>query len=536
MTDSALRILLVVKQAADATRIRHLLLCGSDTPYLFSEVASGASLMCMLKSSSTIPFDCVVLDFYMADMDAMQILTQLRECSTELPCPIIVVTGGERGIGPALVRLGAQDYLGKDSLTPESLSRTIENAMERFALLRARREIETDLIEAKAVAERANRAKSDFLSNMSHELRTPLNAILGFAQLIDSGQVAPNSAQQRSLNQILKAGWYLLELINEILDLAQVESGKLSLSLEAVSLARALNDCKAMVATLAMQREVSLHFLHIDEAFCVCADATRFKQALLNVLSNAIKYNHFGGSVTVSFECPKPARLRVLIADSGPGLAPEQLAQLFQPFNRIGQEANALEGSGIGLVMTKRLIELMGGSVDMQSSVGHGSVFCIELALKGFASHDTDALVSAPAALQLVPHGLSRTVLYVEDNPANLMLIEELIARRGDLIFLCASNAFDGIALAQSSIPDVILMDINLPGMSGYEALAVLQSTEETAHIPVIALSANAMAADIQRGIDAGFFSYLTKPIRVDKFMNNLDLALRQTTRKTTHD
>jgi len=513
-----------------------MLLMASDTPYFFSEMTSGTALMQLANTAQTLPFDCVLLDFFMADMDAIQILTQLRVTATELLCPIVVLTCGERGIGPALVRLGAQDYLGKESVTPEILCRTVENAMERFALLRAGRKIKADLIEAKSVAERANRAKSDFLSNMSHELRTPLNAILGFAQLIESGPVAPNAAQQRSLKQILKAGWYLLELINEILDLAQVESGKLSVTMEPVSLSRVLNDCKAMVSNLAVQREISLHFSPIEESVCVCADPTRLKQALINVLSNAIKYNHFGGSVTLSYDIPTPTRLRISIADSGPGLAPEQLAQLFQPFNRVGQEANALEGSGIGLVMTKRLLELMGGTVGVQSSEGNGCVFHLELDLDLPDSQDWSVATTVAAPFLESPQHNLRTILYIEDNPANLMLIEELVARRSELEFLSASNAADGIALARSAQPDVIIMDINLPGMSGYEALVLLQSEIATAHIPVIALSANAMTADVQHGLDAGFFSYLTKPIRVEKFMNNLDLALRQTATEISHD
>lgn len=513
-----------------------MLLCGSATRYRFSNAATGAALLRVLHTPRARPLDCVLLDFRMVDMDALQLLTQLRSNGFEMPCPLLVLTGGERGIGPALVRLGAQDYLDKDAETPLSLCRTVENAMERFALMQASRKIKDDLMEAKAIAEEANRAKSDFLSNMSHELRTPLNAILGFAQLIESGTVPPNPVQQRSLNQILKAGWYLLELINEVLDLAQVESGKLVLSLVPVSLAPLITDCKAMVATLAMPREISMHFMPLDASVRVCADAMRLKQALLNVLSNAIKYNHFGGSVTVSFELPQPQRLHILIADSGPGLAPHQLAQLFQPFNRIGQEANALEGSGIGLVMTKRLVELMGGQVSMQSREGYGCVFCIELALAGF--NDSDCPANVNRAMQPVAARRSgrHTVVCVEDNPANLTLIETLIGRRSDLQLFSATNAADGLALANQHVPDVILMDINLPGMSGYEALTLLRQSHRTAAIPVIALSANAMATDMQRGLAAGFFSYMTKPIRVDALMHQVDLALGYTLTESSHD
>src|SRR5450432_3041940 len=244
-----------------------------------------------------------------------------------------------------------------------------------------RKQVELELNNAMAVAEKANLAKSDFLSSMSHELRTPLSAILGFAQLIESGSPPPTTSQKRSVDQILQAGWYLLELINEILDLALIESGKLSLSLELVSLAEVMHECQAMIEPQAQKRGISVAFPQFEILYFVKADRTRVKQVLINLLSNAIKYNKVGGTVVVDCIASTPGRIRICVTDSGEGLTPDKLTQLFQPFNRLGQEANAEEGTGIGLVVAKRLIELMGGVIGAESTIGKGSVFWIEMNL-----------------------------------------------------------------------------------------------------------------------------------------------------------
>ena len=244
-----------------------------------------------------------------------------------------------------------------------------------------RKRVESELHEAMAAAEKANRAKTDFLSGMSHELRTPLNAILGFAQLMESGSPLPTPSQKRNLDQILKAGWYLLELINEILDLALIESGKVTLSREPVSLAEVMLECRAMIEPQARKRDIGMTFPRFDIACFVKADRTRVKQVLINLLFNAIKYNKLGGAVAVEYTLIPPDSIRISVRDTGAGLAPEQVAQLFQPFNRLGKETSAEEGTGIGLVVTKRLVELMGGAIGAESTVGVGSVFWIELSL-----------------------------------------------------------------------------------------------------------------------------------------------------------
>ena len=392
----------------------------------------------------------------------------------------------------------------------------------------ARQRIEAERNLALETASRANSAKTDFLSAMSHELRTPLNAILGFAQLMESAAPPPSLTQKQGLDQILKAGWYLLELINEILDLTLIESGKATLSHEAVSATEVLRECRAMIEPQARERGIELRFGDLELAHFVVADRTRVKQVLINLLSNAIKYNRQHGTVSVECTALRPGRLRISIRDTGHGLTPAQVGQLFQPFNRLGQESGMRQGTGIGLVVTKRLIELMGGMIGVESSVGVGSLFWFELTLTdapklaeaGAAGH---SVMARPPALN---GAARRTLLYVEDNPANLALVEQLITRRPDLALISAVDGILGIEAARRHQPALILMDINLPGIDGFEAMRLLRADAQTATIPIIALSANAMPRDVLRGVAAGFAAYLTKPIKVDQFMAALDAAL----------
>ena len=390
-----------------------------------------------------------------------------------------------------------------------------------------RKAVETKLNEAMATAEQANRAKTDFLSAMSHELRTPLNAILGFAQLMESGAPSPTPSQKRSLDQILKAGWYLLDLINEILDLSVIESGKVTLSREPVSLGEVMLECRAMVDPQAQKRGIAMTYPHFAAPCFVTADRIRVKQVLINLLFNAIKYNRPGGAVVVACIPAPPDLVRISIRDTGAGMSTEQLAQLFQPFNRLGREAGAEEGTGIGLVVTKRLVELMGGAIGADSTVDKGSVFWIELRLSAAPQHAVGSGERGALLRPRVPDGApQRTLLYVEDNPANLELVEQIIARRTDLRLLSAADGALGVEFARTCLPEVIVMDLNLPGISGIEAMKILRADPTTAHIPVIALSANAVPRDIEKALEAGFFNYLTKPINVLQFLDALDAAL----------
>ncbi len=483
--------------------------------------------------------------------DPQEVIVRAKELSAELDTEIkpgfeALVFKASRGIED----IYELTYIRKDgsrfsAVVSVTALRDAQNAIIGYLLIgtdnTARKQVEaersrldqvlqdknTELESAKLVAEKANLSKSEFLSSMSHELRTPLGAILGFAQLMESGSPQPTLAQKRSIDQILKAGWYLLELINEILDLALIESGKLSLSVEPVGLAEVLHECEAMVEPQAQKRGIRVVFTRFEIPYFVNADRTRVKQVFINLLSNAIKYNKVGGTVTVECTLNHPDSIRISVRDTGAGLAPEQLAQLFQPFNRLGQKASVEEGTGIGLVVCKRLVNLMGGVMGVESTVGQGSVFWIELNL----STEPEAVTQAagPASDDEAAKGLAKlqTLLYVEDNPANLMLVEDLIARRPDIRFLSALDGISGVAVARTSLPDVILMDINLPGISGIEALKMLEEDPATAHIPVVALSANAMHRDIEKGMASGFFRYLTKPIKVNEFMETLDVALK---------
>jgi CheY-like chemotaxis protein/anti-sigma regulatory factor (Ser/Thr protein kinase) len=277
----------------------------------------------------------------------------------------------------------------------------------------------------------------------------------------------------------------------------------------------------------AQQRGISMKYPRFEQPLYVKADRTRLKQIVINLLSNAIKYNRENGKVTVDCIQSTPARIRICVADTGEGLPPEKLAQLFQPFNRLGQEVGGVAGTGIGLVVTKRLAELMEGVLGVESRVGKGSMFWCELIASEAPQpiEETDETVTFDGSP--VPLGTHvRTLLYIEDNPANMKLVEQLMQRRPDIRLLTAINGTLGVELARKALPTVILMDINLPGISGLDALKILQSDLETAHIPVVALSANAMFRDIEKGLQMGFYRYLTKPIKVKEFMDTLNMAL----------
>ena len=397
---------------------------------------------------------------------------------------------------------------------------------ERILLDTALQENNIELKTARQAAEKANLAKSDFLSSMSHELRSPLNAILGFAQLMDTSAPPPSPAQKSSIKQILQAGWYLLELINEVLDLALIESGKLSISPEPISLNEVLGVCEDMIQPLADKNSIRIVFTQPDNNYFVCADRTRFKQVMINLLSNAIKYNRVGGSVEISTKAVSDSRIRISVQDTGEGLSADKLSQLFQPFNRLGQEAGLEEGTGIGLVVSKRLVELMDGEIGAHSTVGVGSVFWIELILTNEPECEAYNTEHAFINRAISPNEGQSTLLYVEDNPANLLLVEKLLERRPDISLFTAGNGTSGVEMARLLLPEVILMDINLPGISGIEAMQILTTDSTTAHIPVIAISANAMPRDIEKGLDAGFFRYLTKPIKVNELIDTLDVVL----------
>ncbi|MDQ2103385.1 PocR ligand-binding domain-containing protein [Azospirillum isscasi] len=393
----------------------------------------------------------------------------------------------------------------------------------REALAKLERQ-QDELRVAKEAAESANRAKSDFLSSMSHELRTPLNAILGFAQILDSAISAPLDDKQRfRVQQIMKGGNHLLSLINEVLDLARIESGVLTMSVEPI-------ETKALMAeVLELTRAFTTHgnttvqdwTVADDVAGRVRADYMRLKQVLLNLTSNAVKYNRPGGTVHLAAEAGSGHSVRFVVTDDGPGIPPEKHSLIFQPFNRLGAETTEIEGTGVGLTITKRMVEAMDGRIGFETEVGRGTTFWVEVP----ASEDSLAAPpeavedDARDAMRAAAAGAPRRLLYVEDNPVNLQLMRDLLSEVPDFILASAPTAEVGIEMAVATQPDVIVLDVNLPGMNGIEALGQLKTNPRTSHIPVIALSANVNPSVIRRGLEAGFLHYLAKPLDIGLFL-----------------
>ncbi len=377
---------------------------------------------------------------------------------------------------------------------------------------------------AQAAAEKANRAKSEFLARMSHELRTPLNAVIGFAQMLELDPSRTLTQRQYEYSRhIREAGEHVLSLVNEILDLAGVESGRLSLSIERVIVADVLRGVGDILAPVAAKAGVNLEVEPTDDVPDVSADVQRLRQVLINLAANAIKYNRTGGCVTLSAALLPQGRVRIAVTDTGIGIPAERRKDLFEPFHRLGAEYTDIEGTGLGLAVTKRLVHAMGGAIDCESVPGVGSTFWVDFAL-------ADQEPVQPALQAIVPPasmGKAFKLLYIEDNAVNRRLMEHVAASllpRATIV--SAPTPQLGLELAQAHRPDVIVLDINLPGMDGYTVLDRLKSMPKTCAIPVLALSAAALPRDVERGMALGFFRYLTKPLDIGKLLAALDEAL----------
>ncbi len=390
----------------------------------------------------------------------------------------------------------------------------------------ARKYAEEALLKGKDELEKASQAKSDFLSRMSHELRTPMNAILGFSQLLSINSNEELSDNQKDcVNEIEKAGNHLLSLVNEVLDLSKIESGQMRIAPASVELLSLTKEIAVLMEPLAKNHSVQLLNecdLKKEMPLIVFADRMRLKQIMLNLISNGIKYNRKGGTVRIFCTKEGEDKVRIHVKDTGKGIMGSKLEELYKPFDRLGEENSEVEGSGIGLTITQKLVELMNGQIFVESELGVGSCFSIELPIGEGKEPEKQKQVAGSEEIETaIP-----TVLYIEDNPANLALVKRILLLRDEIQLLTAPEARLGLELARAHKPNLILMDINLPGMNGIEALKHLKTFEETKDIPAIAISAYITQDDIDKAMSAGFLKYLTKPIKVDEFLETIDNIL----------
>jgi PAS domain S-box-containing protein len=389
-----------------------------------------------------------------------------------------------------------------------------------------RKQADDEVRAARLEADRANRAKTEFLSRMSHELRTPLNAILGFSQLLEMDELTRE--QHENVAYISQAGRHLLDLINEVLDISRIESGQMTISREPVALADVLHDLVALVRPLADRRKIVLDASNaIADGAYVLADRQRLNQVLLNLLSNAVKYNREGGAIGVRAETSESGTVRIAITDTGYGIAAEHVGRLFHAFDRLGAERGSVEGTGMGLALSKGLIEAMGGTIGVESTLDIGTTFWVELAVAEAPIDQYDRRTTTPA--DSTPAAPARLViLQIEDNAANTRLVERVIKRRPGIQLLAAPGGQQGIALARQHRPDLILLDLHLPDMPGHEVLRLLQSYPETRALPVVVLSAQSTKSGTQRLLDSGAKGYLGKPLDVVEFLDIVDRLVEE--------
>ncbi len=503
---ATLRVLLIDDDADEVSRCRAAI---SSLPDLCCQVTSVDSLREAMACLSDDDADLALVDLTLPDASGLEVVTVLARRFRQLPIVVLTDLRDEHTAIQAL-HAGAQDYLVKGSSDAETIGRAIRYAVERKQAEQMRRD--------RDAADSTNRAKSAFLSQMSHELRTPLTAILGFAQLLE---MQVSDQDQELVKPILRAGRHLQRLIEEILDIARIDAGELSLSLEPVHISEVLDESVALIHPLATSRGINIDLdLAGVENLYILADRQRVSQVFLNLLSNAVKYDHDGGQTTV--RCRHSAgRLRVEVCDTGDGLTPEQIAGLFTPFNRLGTEGAGVAGTGLGLVITKRLVEAMGGVIGLDSTKLAGTTAWTEWTVV-----PDPTLAPAPA---VAPDSvaLEGVVLYIEDNLVNVSLVETLLARHPAVRLMSVMKAHLGLELAEQHHPDLVLLDSNLPDMSGEEALAQLRAQPSTRDIPVVVISADVDPANADRLLARGAHAYLTKPFNVDELVSTIAAAIR---------
>jgi len=502
---------LVVDDSESMRAFAHAILSSFDAE--ISEAVNGEDALQLIKQHQ---FDAIFLDVNMPGISGLEVCEKVRKELGFTKVPIVIMTALDSSevIAQAFAA-GATDYINKAYIQHEMMVRT-------RAIL-ARRNAEYELYLAKKEAEFANRAKSEFITNMSHELRTPLNAIIGFSELLENDKLSPLKEGQRELvGHIVTAGWHLLELINDILDLTKVESGKVAIELSNVNVGELIEDCILLNKSHADKQGIVIEPRLIKStSWAVRADPTRIKQVLVNLLSNAIKYNREAGSVSLLQELRPDGKVRILVSDTGNGIPQSKMNLLFQPFSRLGAEKGKVEGHGVGLALSKRLVELMGGGLGVDSVEGQGSTFWIEfsevLAAQPKLEVDKEMDNSQlDATLREFP---ARKMLYIEDNFVNQLLVTKMLGKFPQLEVRCADSGEDGLEMLAEFAPDLLLLDMQLPGICGLE---VLQELKGKVSFPVLSFSANAMQEDVQAALDAGAVGYLTKPLNSVVFKRTL--------------
>ncbi len=465
--------------------------------------------------------DAILLDIMMPDLDGYGVCEELKNTEITKNIPILFLTAKvatEDLVHGFLV--GGADYIKKPIQKEEVLIRV------RTQLLLRKYSKEKDNLILKTVE--SNRTKSEFMARMSHELRTPMNAILGFSQLLMvDAQNEKATTRENDIARIIKAGKHLLDLINEVLDLSQIETGDLKVRLEPINIYTLKNEAIDLSISLAQGKGVQIIDENKDEgsSLYVIADRTRLKQVLINLTTNAIKYNKENGSVTLKYWVLGD-RLKLEVRDTGKGIPDNLKENLFMPFERLGAELTEVQGTGIGLSISKKLMELMGGDIHFENNVEEGSSFFIDVPL----AEQPAVVLPEPQKNRNVEEDNSvcykKTILYIEDNPSNLELVRRIMSRMNNVKLISAMEAQPGIRLASTEIPDLILMDLHLPDIDGFCAYEKIKSMEATSNIPIIALSADAMAEDKKKALDMGFQTYITKPIDVDNFINVIEDVL----------